>query len=69
MPTSVFDLPAHLFPKADPTLVARDERHFAAMAQSLEQQSAELSDRLDVARRAPVARAGRPSIGTRRSAG
>ncbi|MFF3869692.1 RNA polymerase recycling motor ATPase HelR [Micromonospora sp. NPDC001898] len=51
--TSLFDLPDHLSPKADPTLIARDEHHFAAIAESLEQLSADLSDRLDIARRAP----------------
>ena len=50
--TSVFDLPDNA-PKADPTLIAGDERHFAAIAESLEQSIAELSDRLDAARRAP----------------
>ncbi|MBQ0902500.1 AAA family ATPase [Micromonospora sp. U21] len=53
MTTSVFDLPDHLSPKADPALIARDERHFAALAESLEELFAELSDRLDAARRAP----------------
>ncbi|RQW95038.1 RNA polymerase recycling motor ATPase HelR [Micromonospora inaquosa] len=52
-PTSVFELSGHLSPKADPALIAQDERHFAAMAQSLAQLTAELSDRLDTARRAP----------------
>lgn len=51
--TSVFDLPDHLSPKAEPTLIAGDEQHFAAIAQSLEQTIAELSDRLDAERRAP----------------
>ncbi|UKY47432.1 RNA polymerase recycling motor ATPase HelR [Streptomyces inhibens] len=51
--TSVFDLPDHLSPKADPTLIAGDEQHFAAIAESLEQAIAELSDRLDAERRAP----------------
>lgn len=51
--TSAFDLPGHLSPKADPTLTAGDEQHFAAIAQSLEQAIAELSDRLDAERRAP----------------
>jgi hypothetical protein len=52
-PTSAFDLPDHLSPKADPALVAGDERHFAAIAESLEQSIAELSDRLAAERRAP----------------
>ena len=51
--TSVFDLPDHLSPKADPTLIAGDEQHFAAIAQSLAQSIADLSDRLDVERKAP----------------
>ena len=53
MATSVFDLPDRLAGKSDPTLIAGDERHFAAIAQSLEQSIAELSDRLDAARMAP----------------
>jgi hypothetical protein len=51
--TSVFDLPDHLAAKADPALIAGDEQHFAAIAESLEQSIAELSDRLDAERRAP----------------
>ena len=51
--TTVFDLPDHLAPKAAPALVADDERHFAAIAESLEQSIADLSDRLDAARSAP----------------
>ncbi|MEO3796608.1 RNA polymerase recycling motor ATPase HelR [Nonomuraea sp. B10E15] len=51
--TSAFDLPGHLAPKADPALIAGDERHFAAIAESLEQSIAELSDRLEAERRAP----------------
>ncbi|MET9296447.1 RNA polymerase recycling motor ATPase HelR [Streptomyces sp. NPDC003077] len=51
--TSVFDLPDRLSPKADPTLIADDEEHFAAIAESLEQTIAELSDRLDAERKAP----------------
>ncbi|MET9611010.1 RNA polymerase recycling motor ATPase HelR [Streptomyces sp. NPDC006512] len=51
--TSAFDLPGHLSPKADPALIDADERHFGAIAESLEQAIAELSDRLAAARRAP----------------
>ena len=51
--TSAFDLPDHLSPKADPTLIAADEQHFAAIAESLEQSIAGLSDRLDAERKAP----------------
>ncbi|TQL58900.1 RNA polymerase recycling motor ATPase HelR [Oryzihumus leptocrescens] len=51
--TSAFDLPERLTHKADPALVAGDEEHFAAIAQSLEGTIAELSDRLDAARSAP----------------
>ncbi|MFJ8386603.1 RNA polymerase recycling motor ATPase HelR [Streptomyces sp. NPDC094438] len=50
---SAFDLPDHLSPKADPTLIAGDEQHFAAVAECLEQSIAELSDRLDTERKAP----------------
>ncbi|WP_183099305.1 RNA polymerase recycling motor ATPase HelR [Nocardioides pelophilus] len=49
--TSAFDLPTSLAAKADPALIADDERHFAAIARSLEQSVADLSDRLDAARR------------------
>ncbi|MBL1099705.1 RNA polymerase recycling motor ATPase HelR [Streptomyces coffeae] len=51
--TSAFDLPDRLAPKADPTLIAEDEKHFAAIAESLEQAIAELSDRLDAVLKAP----------------
>jgi hypothetical protein len=51
--TSVFDLPARLAAKADPRLIAGDERHFAALSESLEQTIAELADRLDAERKAP----------------
>ncbi|QHK20220.1 AAA family ATPase [Pseudarthrobacter psychrotolerans] len=51
--TSAFNLPHHLIPKADPALIGGDERHFAAIAESLEQSITDLSDRLDAARRAP----------------
>lgn len=54
--TSAFDLPDHLSPKADPTLIAGDEEHFAAIAESLEQSLADLSERLDAARKAPGGR-------------
>ena len=49
---SVFDLP-DLAAKADPRLIAGDEQHFAALAESLEQSIADLSTRLDAARKAP----------------
>jgi hypothetical protein len=51
--TSAFDLSDHLTPKTDPRLIAGDEQHFAAIATSLEQSVADLSDRLDAERRAP----------------
>jgi uncharacterized protein YlxW (UPF0749 family) len=51
--TSAFDLPRHLAGKADPALIDADERHFAAVAQSLEQSVADLSDRVDAARKEP----------------
>jgi DNA helicase IV len=51
--TSAFDLPDRLIAKADPALIADDEQHFAAIAESLEQSIADLSDRLDAERKAP----------------
>jgi hypothetical protein len=53
LPPRAFDLPCHLAAKADPALIADDERHFAAIAESLEQSIASLSDRLDAERKAP----------------
>ncbi|UCM87955.1 AAA family ATPase [Streptomyces marincola] len=51
--TGVFDLPGHLARKADPALIAEDERHFAAIAESLEEAVAEVTARLAAERRAP----------------
>ncbi|MEV8507669.1 RNA polymerase recycling motor ATPase HelR [Actinoplanes sp. NPDC051475] len=51
--TGVFDLPDHLSHKADPKLIAGDELHFAAIAESLQQSIADLSDSLDAERKAP----------------
>ncbi|MGW2227045.1 RNA polymerase recycling motor ATPase HelR [Streptomyces formicae] len=51
--TSAFDLPDHLAPKADPRLIDADERHFAAVAESLERTIAEVSDALEAVRKAP----------------
>ena len=51
--TTVFNLPEHLAAKADPAMIAGDELHLAAVAESLEQQIAELSDQLDAQRKAP----------------
>ncbi|QBJ98055.1 AAA family ATPase [Rhodococcus sp. ABRD24] len=53
MQSSAFDLPGHLTAKADPALIADDERHFAAIAVSLEQSISGLSARLDARRRSP----------------
>ena len=53
MTTSAFDLPDNLAAKADPASIAPDEQHFAAVAESLEQSIAELSERLDAVRKAP----------------
>ena len=49
--TNVFNLPERLVAKADPALIAGDEEHFAAVAESLAQQIADLSDRLDASAR------------------
>jgi hypothetical protein len=51
--TNVFNLPDHLVAKADPALIAGDEQHLAAVAESLAQQIADLSDQLDTQRKAP----------------
>ncbi len=53
LPGSAFALPHHLDHKADPTLIANDERHFAAIAASLDQSITDLSARLDTERKAP----------------
>src|SRR5690606_116051 len=50
--TSAFDLPDNLSHQADPALIARDERQFAAIAENLERSIADLSARLDAERRA-----------------
>ena len=51
--TSAFDLPDRLSAKADPALIAGDEQHFAAIAESLDQSIADLVDRLDAELKAP----------------
>jgi hypothetical protein len=51
--TSVFALPDNLAAKADPALIAGDEQHFAAIASSLQESIADLSQRLDAERKAP----------------
>src|SRR5277367_3862398 len=51
--TSAFDLPDRLAAKADPALIAGDEQHFAAIAESLEQSIADLSGRLEGELKAP----------------
>ncbi|MBT0769844.1 hypothetical protein KIH74_12980 [Kineosporia sp. J2-2] len=50
---SAFALPGDLRAKADPALIGSDERHFAAIEQTLEQSIGDLSARLDEQRRAP----------------
>ena len=59
--TSAFDLPENLVAKADPALIAGDERHFAAIAESLAQSVAGLSDSLDAQRKAPAGK-GRQAV-------
>ena len=51
--TSAFDLPGRLMAKADPALIARDEQHFTAIADTLERSIADLSDRVDAELKAP----------------
>lgn len=48
-----FDLAGRHDAKADPALIAEDEQHFAAIAESLEEQISELNERLDDVRRRP----------------
>ena len=48
-----FDLPDHLAAKADPALIADDEQHFAAIAETLAETVADLSGRLDDELRGP----------------
>ncbi len=50
MTPSAFDLPDRLSAKADPALIAADERRFAAIAAAVERQLAELERRLADAR-------------------
>ncbi len=50
--TSVFDLGGH-HAKADPSLIADDERHFAAITQTHTQSIASLTERLATLRRSP----------------
>lgn len=52
-PASAFDLPDRLAAKANPALIADDEAHFAALADSLDKSIADLTRRIDDARRAP----------------
>ncbi|KAA0022145.1 RNA polymerase recycling motor ATPase HelR [Antrihabitans cavernicola] len=52
--TTAFDLPDHLAHKADPALIAADERHFATIADSLERSIATLTEQLESARKAPA---------------
>ena len=49
--TSVFDLSGRLTAKAGPDLIGTDERHFAAIAQSLAHSIRSLSERRDAVRR------------------
>src|SRR5215207_6174649 len=53
LPTSAFALPDHLASKSHPDLVGGDERYFAALADSLAQTIADLSERLAAERKAP----------------
>ncbi|MFF2369741.1 RNA polymerase recycling motor ATPase HelR [Agromyces sp. NPDC058110] len=53
MTSTVFDLPERLAAKTDPELIDGDERHFDAIATSLQRALAETSDALDAERRSP----------------
>ena len=50
---SAFNLPDRLYAKADPALIAGDEEHFAAIAESLERSIADLSERIQAERQSP----------------
>ncbi len=67
--TSAFHLPDHLAPKADPALIARDEKHFTAIAESLQRSIADLSDRPRRRTQGPGGSGGPRSTATRRSTG
>jgi hypothetical protein len=51
--TSAFDLPDRLAAKADPALIAGDERHFAAIAESLGESVTDLAGRIEAELKAP----------------
>ncbi|KHL11124.1 DNA helicase IV [Mumia flava] len=53
MSTSAFDLPARLAAKTDPDLIADDERHFAAIARTIDATIADLTERLETERKRP----------------
>ncbi|MDH3009196.1 RNA polymerase recycling motor ATPase HelR [Gordonia alkanivorans] len=50
-PSTVFDLPPRLSVKADPALIADDERHFASIATSLAESIADANSRIAALRR------------------
>lgn len=52
--TGAFQLPERLAAKANPALIAADEEHFAAIAERLDQEMADLARRLSEARRKPI---------------
>lgn len=51
--TSIFDLPEHLSPKANPALISDDDHHLAAVATSLEQTIQDLAGQLETTRKSP----------------
>ncbi len=53
---ATFELPERLAAKADPALIAEDERHLALVARTLEDQVVDLSDRLAALRASPGGR-------------
>jgi hypothetical protein len=52
--TDIFDLPDRLAAKAQPALIAQDERHLAEIGDSLASSIADLSARLDAERKMPA---------------
>lgn len=61
LPTSPFVLPERLSAKADPVLIARDQRQFAAISASLDEQIGMVAGRLESALKGP-ARGGQQAL-------
>lgn len=51
--TAVFDLPEHLAAKAEPALIAADQRHLTAVKYAVERQTAQATEQLGVLKKQP----------------